>query len=103
LNQRFEKTFYDKLLIKTQDNLKLINERNKNVCFDKEEEPYSPNWVLANTRWEPIIEIEQIIIGYRNKKNFLELKKAIEEGFDKKNGFPITVKLSPLANTFWGL
>jgi hypothetical protein len=82
--------------------LKLINEQNKNVWFDKVEELNSPNWILANTKWNPIIEIEQIIIGYRNKKNFPELKKAIEDGFYRKNGFSITVRLSTLADTFWG-
>lgn len=103
LNQRFEKTYYDKLLIKTRSNLNQLKINSKNVQLKVSTDINDSNWVREVTNPAPIIEIEKILIGYRHKNNFQQLSKAIKSGFQEKNHYSIEVDASDTSEKFWGL
>jgi hypothetical protein len=100
LNYKFEKTFYDKLLIKTRDNLKEIERDSKKIILKTPFNINDPASIEEVTKQNPFVEIEKIIIGYRHIKNFKKLKKAIQDGFIEKNGYGIGVELSALSSAF---
>lgn len=100
LNYKFEKTSYDKLLIKTRDNLKEIERDSKKIILKTPININDPASIEEVTKQSPIVEIGKIIIGYRHTKNFEKLKKAIQNGSIEKNGYGIDVELSPLSSAF---
>jgi hypothetical protein len=50
----------------------------------------------------PFIIIGQVIIGYRLKKQFEEIKQELTSLFDQKLGYIPSIILSRLSKTFWG-
>ncbi|MEO9021219.1 MAG: DUF2971 domain-containing protein [Ginsengibacter sp.] len=100
INHRSERTFYDKLFIKTEDNLNIIKEDTKLYQFKAQPNIYAPAWIREATQSNPIVEIEKIIIGYRRSNDFNKLGKTFREGFYDKNEQTIKVELSPLSEAF---
>lgn len=100
LNYEFEKTLYGKLLLKTKNNLKQIENKTKNYRLPMKPNINDANWIREATKSDPIVEIEKIIIGYRHSSNFRKLQKSLTKGFCNKNGFPIEVELSALSEAF---
>ncbi len=100
INQRCERTFYDKLFIKTKDNLNSIKEDTKYYQLKAQPNIYDPAWIREATQSNPIVEIEKIIIGCRRSSFFDKLKKTFYEGFIDKNGQSIKVELSLLSEAF---
>lgn len=100
LNENFEKTYYDRLLIKSKKNLNDIELKHKGLVLNGSPEKQSPEWIRQFTQAQPIVEIEKIIIGYRHLQNFEKIKKAITDGFSEKTGFSVNVELSSLAEAF---
>ena len=100
INHRSERTFYDKLFIKTKDNLNIIKEDTKPYQFKAQPNIYDPAWIREATQSNPIVEIEKIIIGYRRSNVFDKLGETFREGFHDKNEQSIKVELSPLFEAF---
>lgn len=100
LNQRSEKTLFDKLFIKTTDNLNRIKEETKFHLFNVSPDIYDSEWIKQATSSDPIVVIEKIIIGYRRTNDFENLNRALYQGFNYKTGQLIKVELSPLSEAF---
>lgn len=100
LNQLNERTYFDKLFIKTRTNLNWIKEETKAYALDVQHDIYDSDWIRKVTASCPIVEIDKLIIGYRRLNDFRKLKKALHAGFSEKNGQSIEVELSPLSKAF---
>jgi hypothetical protein len=50
----------------------------------------------------PVIKITQIILGYRLKKQYNEIRSELEILFKQKLGYCPSITLSKLSKTFWG-
>jgi hypothetical protein len=99
-NNKLEKTLFDNVLIKTRENLKKIDERSQNIVTNTIKNLNDPVWIREMTKSNPAIDLQKILIGYRQKNNFKILKNTFKEGFLAKNGFDIDVELSDLAKAF---
>jgi hypothetical protein len=100
LSNKFEKVLYDKILIKTRENVKSISEKMKTLVTNTVKDINREEWIREMTKGSPIIELQKVIIGYRQSKNFYSIKKGLEDGFLDKQGYKIDVELSALANAF---
>ena len=100
LNQRSEKTSFDKLFIKTTENLNRIKEDTKFHLLNVSPHIYDSEWIRQATSSDPIVVVEKIIIGYRRTNDFENLNRALYEGFNYKTGQLIGVELSPLSEAF---
>ncbi|MBW7839070.1 MAG: DUF2971 domain-containing protein [Chitinophagaceae bacterium] len=100
LNNRNEKTYFDKLYIKTEANLKCIKEKTKDQIFKAKPNIWNSKWLEEATLNEPIAVIDKLIIGYRQEKDFEIIQESLSDGFNKKNKQKIDVELSPLARVF---
>jgi hypothetical protein len=57
---------------------------------------------VPNEEHIPVIKITQIILGYRLKNQFHEIKSELEVLFKQKLGYSPSIILSKLYRTFWG-
>ncbi|HRN72634.1 MAG TPA: hypothetical protein PLM81_05875 [Ginsengibacter sp.] len=100
LNNRNEKTYFDKLCIKTEANLNCIKEKTKYFNLKTEPNTWDSKWVTEATSNDPIAVIDKLIIGYRQEKDFEIIRKSLSDGFVEKNKQIIDVELSPLVRVF---
>lgn len=100
LNKKFEKTLYDKLLIKTVDNLKTLNEKSEKFYTTKTDNIQDLRWLNEVTKRCPVAEIEQIVVGYRHANNFSQIWEALNEGLKYKGIYSVEVNISKFSDLF---